>query len=466
MKPRVLVLGDSLAGLVTAWRLCTAGFQVTVLKTHGHSEETTFAFSLAQKPQSLDSPQHENVAPFGADPSTPFVCYGSHKQTDSLLQELGISKHELSWCPVSFEFKAAASPPARFPNTPLPAPWHTVLGILNFSALPYSQRWHLLNFLEKVWEGVTTLPSALDLETAESWLTSIAQPPPVQKTVWNPLCRFLLGTNLAHTHAGIFVTMLTRVFFHSRHHRPRIAQIPHLSTRLEEVLSKQLEERGTTIDRTQSLEHLQVGPEHVTGVCLSNGSLHTADWYVSGLLPTTLSSFLPERLLARYSSFQQMSQTTFTPTVTFHLELDLKIKKPCLLLHDGTFSWTLCQPTSFSKNLTALLSCVSTNNTDLLSQSDEQIKACALKSLKELFPDQTCLASDRPLRYHIGRQPFGFVPYPLGMKPYPLPNQTPLRNLLLAGSWTDTGAITEIESAIASGELCAQAIINQGHRRD
>lgn len=466
MKPRVLVFGDSLAGLVTAWRLSTADFQVTVLKAHDHIEKTTFASSPLGKTKSVDSPQHEIMESFCANPSTPFVSYGSHKQTDSLLQELDISKHELSWCPVSFEFKASTSPPARFPNTPLPAPWHTILGILNFSALPYSQRWHLLNFLEKVWEGVTTLPSALDLETAESWLTSIGQPPPVQKTVWNPLCRFLLGTNLAHTHAGIFVTMLTRVFFQSRHHRPRIAQIPHLSTRLEEVLSKQLEERGITIDRTQSLEHLQVGPEHVTGICLANGALHTADWYVSGLLPATLSSFLPERLLARYSSFQQMSQSYFAPTVTFQLELDMKIKKTRLILHDGPFSWTLYQPTPFAKNPTPLLSCVSTNNTDLLSQSDEQIKGCALESLQKLFPDKICLGSDPPLRYHIGRQPFGFVPHPLGMKPNPLPNQTPLRNLLLAGSWTDTGAITEIESAIVSGELCAQAIINQNHERD
>jgi len=466
MKPRVFVLGDSLAGLVTAWRLCTADFQVTVLKTHGHSDAATSAFSLPEQTQSLDSPQHESVEYFCAGPATPLVCYGAHKQTDALLQDLNISKHESSWRPVSLEFKTPSSPPVRFPNTPLPAPWHTVLGILNFSALPYSLRWHLLNFVEKVWEGVAILPNSLDLESAESWLTSIGQPLPVHKTVWNPLCRFLLRTDLAHTHAGSFVTMLTRVFFQSRQHRPQIAQIPNLPTRLEEALTEQLKKRGTTIVCRQFVEYLQVGPEHVTGVCLSNGSLHTADWYVSGLLPTTLSSLLPERLLARYSSFQQMSQTTFAPTITFHLELDLKIKKPRLLLLDAPFSWTLCRPTLLSKSLGSLLSCVSTNDATFLSLPDKEIKACAIETLQELFSDQTCLASERPFRYHIARQPFGFVPHPLGTKPYPLSNQTPLRNLLLAGSWTDTGAITEIESTIVSGELCAQAIINQNHERD
>ncbi len=464
MKPRVLVLGDTLAGLVTAWRLCNAEFQVTILKTTGHVDENTCSVSPSKKTPRIDSPQSEHVKLFNID-STPLVCYGPHQQTDSLLQELNISKHGSHWRPISFEFKTASSPPARFPNSPLPAPWHTVLGILNFSALPYSQRWHLINFVEKVWEGVATLPNSLNLETAETWLTNIGQPPLVQKTIWNPLCRFLLGTSLPHTHAGSFVAVLTRVFFQSRHHGPRISQVPNLSTRLEEALSEHLQKRGATIDYTPAIEHLQVGPELVAGVCLANGSIYTANWYISALHPPMLSSCLPERLLARYGSFQQMGHTTFAPTITFHVETDFEIRKPRLLLHNGPFYWTLCHGTHRSRSLPPFVSCISTGDTEFLSKSDDQIQACAMETLQYLFPNRTGFTSARQLHYHIVRQPFGFVPHSLGMKPYPLSNQTPLRNLLLTGSWTDTGAINEIESAITSGELCAQAVTAQsrGH---
>ncbi len=461
MKPRVLVLGNSLSGLVAAWRLSLADFQVTILKTNGHSNETIGSFSTPENTQHLDSPHLESKELYDDALSIPLVCYGSHKQTESLLQELNISKHGSHWRPVPFEFKTTSSPPYRFPNTLMPAPWHTVLGLLNFSALPYTQRWHLINFVEKVWEGVATLPNALNLDTAESWLLSIGQPPPVQKTIWNPLCRFLLGTSLAHTHAGSFAAMLTKVFFQSRHHRPYLAQISNLSARLQHALTEQLTARGATIDGKPAIEYLQVESEQVTGAYSPHGTLHTADWYISALHPPRLSSLLPERMLARYSSFQQMSQTTFAPIVTFHIETELEIKKPRLLLHDGPFSWTLCRSHQGSARTSTLLSCVSTHNADLLAQADEEITARAMETLRDLFANHTSVASNPLYPSHIVRQPFGFVPHPLATKPHRPSNKTPVRNLLLAGSWTDTEAITEIESAITSGELCAQTVLSQ-----
>jgi phytoene dehydrogenase-like protein len=319
--------------------------------------------------------------------------------------------------------------------------------------------------MEKVWEGKTVLPSALDLHTAKDWLTSLGQTYPTQTTVWDPLCQFLLGTSLSHTRAGNFTTMLTRVFFQSRHHSPRITPVPQLSTLLVKSLTEQLEQQGATIHRIPAIELLQVGAEHITGVCTSNGTRYTADSYIATVHPTTLSSFLPERLLARYSSFHQMSQATFTPRMIFNAISGHTINKPRLILHDGRFSWTLCRPTHTSKGRATLLSCVSTGDTDFLSETDQQIKACAIETLHNAFPDQTFLNPELLHRYHIVRQPLGFVPDMPGTEPSRPSNQTPIRNFLLAGSWTDTGASTEMESAIASGDMCAQTMINQLYKR-
>jgi len=40
----------------------------------------------------------------------------------------------------------------------------------------------------------------------------------------------------------------------------------------------------------------------------------------------------------------------------------------------------------------------------------------------------------------------------------PLP-QSPFPNLFLAGDWTDTGLPATLESAILSGDRCAEAIV-------
>ena len=447
MKPHALILGDTLAGLVTAWQLCAADFKVTILKIHNNLHKTTVS----------PTPPNET--------SDPLVLYGPHAHSDSLLRDLGISKHTSKWKRISVECKTATSPLARFSIPPLPSPWHTLWGISTFSALPYRQRWRLLNFMEKVWEGESVLPNSLDLQTAESWLTNIGQTYPVQRIIWDPLCRFLLGTSLSHSRAGNFTTMLSRVFLQSRDHSPRISPLPHLSTLLVKSLTEQLEQQGATIYHIPAIEHLQVGADQITGVCASDGTLYTADSYIAAVHPITLSSFLPERLLARYSTFHQMSQTTFTPRMTFNAISDHTINKPRLILHDGQFSWTLCRPTHTSKGRAILLSCVSTGNTDFLSATDQQIKTCAIETLHNVFPNQFFLNPELLHPYHIIRQPLGFAPHMPGTEPARPSNQTPIGNFLLAGSWTDTGASTELESAIASGDLCAQTMINQLHKR-
>jgi len=453
MKPHVLILGDTLAGLVTAWRLCAADFQVTILKT-------------AATPPDLASPLYEEEEALGYDSSDALVLYGPHTHTDSLLRDLGIAQHESNWKRIAVEFKTESLTPARFPTPLLPAPWHTLWALSTFSAIPYRQRWRLLNYIEKVWEGVTVLPSALDLQTTENWLTSIGQTGSIQTSMWEPLCRFLLGTSLAQTRAGSFAMMLTRVFIQSRHDSPRINQLPQLSTWLVNSLIERLQPRGATIEDIPAIEHLQVRAEQVTGVGTSHGTLYAGSWYVAAVHPTTLSSFLPERLLARFSSFHQMGYTSFAPRVTFNALSDHADNKSRLILHSGRFSWTVCHPIHSPKKRATLLSCVSTGDPDFLSESDEHIQSCAIDILGNIFPHQD-FSSKNPLhRPRIIRQPFGFVPQLPGAESSPPSNQTPIRNLLLAGSWTDTGASTEMESAIASGELCAKAIIDQCGEHD
>ncbi len=442
MKSHVLILGDTLAGLVAAWRLCTAEYRVTILKATDTLHEAT---ASANPPNEI--------------PDSPIV-YGSHAYTDSLLQDLGISRQESGWKRVALEFKTEASASARFSCPPFPAPWHTLWGLATFSALPYRERWRMLTYLEKVWEGVTALPSALDLQTADVWLTNNGQTAAVQKTIWNPLCRFLMGTSLSHTRAGSFTAMLARVFFQTSRRSPRITPLPKVATLLAQSLTERLKQRSAGIDRVPAIEHLQVGAERVTGVRASDGTLYTADWYVAAVHPTTLASFLPERLLARYSSFHQMSQAPFSPMVRFTGLSDHTITTPRLILHDGRFSWTLCHPTDASKDHATLLSCVSTGDAAFLSESDDRIQACALDTLHTVFPDHPFSNPERLHRSHITRQPLGFVPHMPGTEPSRPSNQTPIRNFLLAGSWTDTNASTEIESAIASGNLCAEILLD------
>ncbi len=59
----------------------------------------------------------------------------------------------------------------------------------------------------------------------------------------------------------------------------------------------------------------------------------------------------------------------------------------------------------------------------------------------------------------IVREPQAFLslrPGTASLRPLP---QSPFPNLFLAGDWTDTGLPATLESAILSGDRCAEAIV-------
>ena len=459
MKPHVLVLGDSLAGLVTAWRLSLADFRVTLLKTDDISHKGTLSSFSTKQNQSSDSSFEEDMNGFMSDPYEPIIFQGPCPHTESLWKELGKSLPTLNWNPVSIESRTTSTI-AQFSQPWLPAPLNTLWSISTFAAIPYRQRWNLLNFLEKVWEGRAELPNSLDLQTVDSWLTKIGQTDHVQKHLWSPLCRYLLGTSLNKTRASSFTDILAKIFFRSRNHRPRITQLPQLPTLLKRTLFQRLERQGATIVDTIAIEHLRLGMDKIIEVCTSDSNSFSADWYIAAVNAQKLSAMLPERLLARYSFFNQVNHTNQIPIVKFRILLEGTIKNSRLILHDEQFPWTLCRPLPLSKRTATLVSHVSAGDTNFLKESDEQIKNHALETLHKIFPDRSF-----DYHYHsIVRDPCGFAPQTQGAGFYPPPNQSPIPNLLLAGSWTDTEALTELESAIESGERCAEGVIRKSRK--
>ena len=254
--------------------------------------------------------------------------------------------------------------------------------------------------------------------------------------------------------------MLAKIFFCSRHHRPRVAQLFQLSALLKSTLLRRLEQKGATIVDTVFIEQLRFDMDKIIGVCTSNGNLFSADWYIAAINPQKLSSILPERLLTHYSFFDQINCINQIPIVKFMVLFEGAVKQTRLILHDGQFSWTLCRPLSLKKWTTTLTSHVSAGDANFLRDPDEQIKARAFEILHRIFPNKSF-----DHYYHsIIREQWGFAPRARRAGFTPPHNQSPIRNFLLAGNWTDTEALTEFESAIESGSRCAEAVIRKSRK--
>jgi uncharacterized protein with NAD-binding domain and iron-sulfur cluster len=200
------------------------------------------------------------------------------------------------------------------------------------------------------------------------------------------------------------------------------------------------------------VNQIQLDAQGVSGVQLQTGDTLKAEWYVSALPHRALNRLLPEGALARYSYFQQLTGLTDSPALTVHLWLDHLPPAPRLLLQSGkTYHWMVNRP----EGGRTLVSLVATGRADVWDRPDRELREAALHEVRAAFPT---LSTAETQDYRIARELHAF----LSMKPgtaalRPL-HRSPFPNLFLAGDWTDTGLSATLESAILSGDLCADAI--------
>jgi uncharacterized protein with NAD-binding domain and iron-sulfur cluster len=436
MKPTALVVGDTLAGLTAALRLTQQDFTVTVLPLQDCSP--------------LDEP---------CDPGLPFVVMGCDVATHSLLELLG-THAQIASNNATLEFSTDKCRLLRLRRPRLPAPLDVMASIAVFPGLSARDRWRFLVWMERTWEQDPALPIDLDSHTAEAWLRSIGQSEFARTHVWTPLSRFLLGDEVKVISAASLLHTLIRCFLWGSR-RAQIT-IPHssLTSLLHEPLRSLLVARGV-IFQTGCIDHLQFDINGVSGAHMKGERILAADRYILALPHHQVSSLLRERILTKFSYFQQLADLTDSPAVTLHLRIEHTISSSGIVLLAGkSFHWLCVQPDS-SRNGTRI-SLVARGQAGLLERSDEEWLNEAHILLKHTFPSLPQAAVGPPGVMRSARATLSNRPGTASHRPL---QQSPFANLFLVGEWTDTGYPSTIESAIVSGHQCADAILGVGLKK-
>lgn len=432
MSGTVLILGGGIAGLTAALHLSASGYSVTVIE-----QAATVGGRLFHAP--------------------PPLLLEAHHATWSLLHRLGkdVATRRLRHTPL--EFLQSSGARIQFLHLPLPSPLNTLFGTTLFQGLSMRDRWHLLSFLERTWEQDPPLPNDLDLRVADEWLADIGQSENARSGVWNCLARLLLGASLSQVSAGLFMRTLRRCFLTGAKATKLILPSHGIDSFLLAPLKAQLATLGVQFRLNTTATHLQFDRDRVTRVDSTDRTSFTADWYVAALPRHRLTPLLPERIVTHYAYFQQLSRLNESPLVIVRLHVAQAIDHTqLLLLEQRTFHWMIRHPDRELHEQAAVVWAIAVEAKDLIAEANEALIRLALKDMEAAFP--TPASVPRVIKADVVRQPQAYLtPQPATQQCRPLP-RSPFSNFFVAGDWTDTGWPANLESAILSGQRCAEAI--------
>ena len=430
----VVILGGGPAGLTAAYRLIHHGYRVTIVDRGSTAGYALSGGDLQHGPE-------------------PFIVLGCHRATQALLHSLHSSPPQPEAITIPLEFRLPDGSLVHYPRTAFPSPLHTWVNLLRFTGIPWKERWRLASWVEQVWEGETELPADLEQRTADDWLMSIGQSGQTCRVVWNPLAQWLTGNDLVTMSADALIRSMKPVFL-STHPDSRISIVQDtLQTRFVQPIAETLIQGGATILRHTGISYLQYQQDRITGVRLQDGSLLQADWYIAALPLHQLTPLIPERWLTRYAYFQQLAELESIDSTILHVHVEQPCATPRLiLLSDTSFHSVLV--TAQTPDRTGV-SLITTDNQFAQDRPNTHFES----AIPNLLKFWGLIASESRITSTSSRTiPHAILSLKPGTKLHRPIQRSPIANLLLAGSWTDTGWPPNLESAIVSGNRCAGAI--------
>jgi len=202
---------------------------------------------------------------------------------------------------------------------------------------------------------------------------------------------------------------------------------------------------------------LRFDAQRVTEIQAGDGRILRAEWYVLDIAHQRFSALLPDRMLARYAYFQQIGRLQDVPAVTVHLWLaDAPYEPRLLVLADHVFHWVTSRRVVQEGRTLSLVSLVAIGTKIPKDRPDAFLVRAATDLVMDIFELKAL-----PTVWHsmVVRTPHAQLSVGPGSSALRPLQQSPVSNLFVAGSWTDTGLPGTTESAIRSGNLCAEAIV-------
>lgn len=434
--PHIGVIGGGLAGLSTSIALADAGCRISLFERAPRLGGRATSYVLPDDRQ-IDNCQHVTLR----------CC----TNLADFYSRVGVSDQIHFYDTLLF----ADSTGRRGQMRPagLPAPLHLMPSFVTFPLLKWRDKHAIAHAMIRiVWSGGK--PKLPDRMTMLDWLRAAGQTPGAIERFWKTVLVSALNEELDRIDARYGIELFWKAFLSNG--AGFIMGIPSVPLAdLYAACGERISHTGGTVQTRRSVTEINFSDGQVSGVKLDDGSVISADYYVSAVTFERLGKLLPDAP-ASQDLFAGLQQLHVSPITGVHLWFDRSVmSEPFLTSVDQTIQWI------FNKKSGEHLQIVISASRNLSSLSQQEIAELCLQELTALLPPAR---EAKLLRFVVVRENAAtFSPEP-GCDRWRPPQKTPVPNFFLAGDWTQTGWPATMEGAVRSGYLAAEAVLKAAGR--
>ena len=448
-RPSVLVVGGGLAGLATTCELAKADLRVTLVERRPFLGGRAYSYVDKRLGLEVDNGQH--------------VFLGCCTEYIRFLKRLGVyhKVHLQRRLRVRVIDKVWGE--SLLEDGGLPAPWHLLPSLLRFRSLsPVEKAMAVYTFVQ-----IASLDRAgqpgLDGLTFGEWLRQRRQTRNAIRSLWNLIAVAALNDDAWRVSADMALMVFQEGFLRRRDGANVGWARVGLSALLAEAAQRYIEGQGGEVRLNVGVDALEVEDGAVSRARAEGDDL-TADYYVLAVPANRLLPLLPAALQEE-PFFARARRIETSPIVNVHMWYDRPV-------WDGGFAAFLNTPLQWAFNKSKLwdqhegdgqyIDLSLSGAHDFVDVPAAEIIGMFTKDVQLLFPAARGAVVKRALVVKERDAAFSPRPGVAGLRPS---QRTPVKNLFLAGDWTDTGWPATMESAVRSGLLAAQEVLREVERQ-